>query len=330
MKRRFKSKITKSYKGSVYILLFSLSFLCTIKLLIGSTEETKEYLLSNLLSEATNNGNFVEKMTEQISSPKYMIYSGLNKIVEKNNLSVFSSIEDDDYDYEDAKSEYVEDPDPKTPVDPIVYIYNTHQLEEYSSSMPYDYSVKPNVMIASYIMREKLNEKEISSVVETKNVKDFLTENKLSYNRSYLATETFAREMQNKYPTIKYMIDIHRDSATKNATYYEQDGKSYARVLLVVGLEHTTAENNVGFAEALDEIIKSDYPGLSRGVLKKTSSSSTNSVYNQNLNGKSVLIEIGGVDNTIEEVNNTTEVLSSALAELIKGELWKRKKETQY
>ena len=69
-----------------------------------------------------------------------------------------------------------------------------------------------------------------------------------------------------------------------------------------------------------DEIIKKDYPGLSRGVLKKAGTT-TSGIYNQNLNGKSVLIEIGGVDNSIDEVNNTVEVVSIALAKIIKGEI---------
>jgi len=322
--------MSKNYKGYIYIFLFGLSFISTLKLMIGSTEEAKEYLLSNLLNESTNqNSVLLEKMSEQISSPKYMIYNGLNKIVEKDNLSVFSNIEDDNFNYENSASEYVEDPSPETPVDPIVYIYNTHQLEEYSSAMPYDYSVKPNVMIASYVMREKLKDLGISSVVETKNVKEYLNENKLSYNRSYLATENFAREMQQTYPSIKYLIDVHRDSANYDITYHEQDGLSYARVLLVVGLEHTLAENNIGFAEELNEIIEKNYPGLSRGVLKKTGSSpSTNSIYNQNLEGKSVLIEVGGVDNKIEEVYNTMAALSKCLTELIQREMksWKKRK----
>lgn len=321
MKRRFKSSIKRNYKGAIYIFLFGLSFLCTIKLMIGDTNDTKEYLLSSLLKEGTREGNIIlEKLEEQVSSPKYILYNGLNKIVEKNNLSVFSSIDEDDFDYENSASEYVEDPNPVKPVEPIVYIYNTHQLEEYSSKMPYDYSVKPNVMIASYVMREKLSTYGISSVVETRNVKDFLTNNKLSYNRSYLATENFAREMMNTYPSIKYLIDIHRDSANYNTTYYEQDGTNYARVLLVTGLEHTKESNNEGFADKLNEIIKKNYPGLSRGVLKKKVDT-VGGLYNPNLDGKSVLIEIGGVDNEIEEVYNTVEAISKCLSELIKEEV---------
>lgn len=332
MKKRFisTSKEKNNFRMYFYMIIFTLSFISTMKLIISDDSNKKEYLLSSLINEGTSSSSvFLDKIGEKISSPKYIIYNGLNKIVEKNNLSVFSSINNDNYDYSNPNSEYVVDPEPSTPKDPIVYIYNTHQLEEYSSITPYDYSVNPNVMIASYIMREKLEKNGISSVVETNNVKEYLDQNNMSYNNSYHATEYFARTMQNKYPSIKYLIDIHRDSVSYDKTYTEIDGKGYARILLVTGLEHTTAENNIGFAEKLDEIIKEKYPGLSRGVLKKTGAP-IYGVYNQNLNGKSVLIELGGVDNKIEEVYNTIEALSECLKEYIEGDEWKRKKETLF
>lgn len=322
MKRRFRSRVSKerNFKGIIYVLLFVLSFVSTIKLLFPETNYTKEYLLSSLLSESTRGKSIItSSAVRNVASPKYMIYNGLNKIVEKNNLSVFSSIEDDNYNYEEAKSDYVEDPNPSNPDNPVVYLYNTHQLEEYSSFMPYEYSVRPNVMIASYIMREKLANDGIPSVVETNNIKEFLSSGNMSYNQSYLASEYFARDMQSKYPSIAYLIDIHRDSVSKDATYVEIEGKPYARVLLVTGMEHTTPGNSDGFADDLNELLERDYPGLSRGILRK-SSTSVYAIYNQNLNGKSVLLEVGGVDNKIEEVNNTMEAISKSLSEIIRRE----------
>ena len=81
----------------------------------------------------------------------------------------------------------------------------------------------------------------------------------------------------------------------------------------------TTAENNIGFAEKLHEKTENELRGLSRGISYKTGPA-VNGIYNQNLNGKSVLIEIGGVDNTIEEVNNTMLALADILNKYIKGE----------
>ncbi len=321
MGRKFKTRLSKerNFKGFIYVSLFVLSFVCTIKLLYPNTEFSREYLLSSLLSESTRGKSIItSSAVTNMTAPKHMIYSSLNKIVEKNNLSVFSNVEYDTYNYEDAKSDYVEDPNPSVPESPVVYIYNTHQLEEYSSLMPYEYSVRPNVMIASYIMREKLGEEGVSAIVETNNIKEYLSKSDMSYNKSYLASEYFAREAQTKYPSISYLIDIHRDSVSKNATYTEIDGKPYARVLLVTGMEHTTPGNSDGFAEALNEILEKKYPGLSRGILNN-GGTPVHAIYNQNLNGKSVLFEVGGVDNKIEEVNNTMEALSKVLSEYIRS-----------
>lgn len=319
MKNRFKSKKKRDLRVYVYILLFTLSFISTLKLLVSDKFFTKDYLLTNLLNENTNKEHsLIKKINEELTDPKYIIYNGLNKIVEKDNLSVFANIDNDNFDYDNVQSEYVSDPEPSTPEKPIVYIYNTHQLEEYSSLTPYDYSVKPNVMIASYIMREKLKDNGISSVVETNNVKEYLNNNNLSYNKSYLATERFARSMKSTYPSIKYMVDLHRDSIDYDKSYAEINGKGYAKIMILTGYEHT--KDNEGFASNLNNIINEKYPGLSRGVINRDGILDSGG-YNSDIEGKSVLIEVGGVDNKIEEVYNSVEAISICLSELIKGEL---------
>ncbi len=320
MKKVFKTKRKNERRVFIYLIIFTLSFVCFIKLITKDSDVDKEYLLTNLLGEITGSDSaFLGNIKEKITSPKYIIYDGLNKIVDKNNLSVFSSIIEDDFNYNEASSDYVIDPSPTVIKDPIVYIYNTHQLEEYSSLTPYDYSVKPNVMIASYILREKLNEMGISTIVETNNIKEYLENNNMNYNDSYHASEYFAREAEKKYPTIKYLIDIHRDSALKNSTYLETGGVGYAKVIFISGMEHTKSENNIGFAEEFNIAVNNKLNGISRGVIKKDEEP-VYGEYNPNLNGKSVLIEVGGIDNKIEEVYNTMGVIASALKTIIESE----------
>lgn len=318
MRRKFRNG---NKKINIYLLIFLVSFLGMIIFVKGNLIFENNTFLSNLISESTNNSNSIFlSIKDKLTSPKYILYNGLNKIVEKDSLSAFSTIDIDEFNYESSKSEYVDDPNPIEIFNPIVYLYNTHQLEEYNLESLYDYSVKPNVLIASYILREKLNNKGINTIVETNNMKEYLNNNNLSYNMSYHASEYFARLAQKENPTIKYLIDIHRDSAKYKTTFIEIDGISYARVMYVAGLEHTTIENNTGFAESLNQITEELYPGLSRGILNKTGPA-VNGVYNQNLDGKSVLIEVGGVDNKLEEVNNTMEALSVILQKYIEGEL---------
>ena len=44
-------------------------------------------------------------------------------------------------------------------------------------------------------------------------------------------------------------------------------------------------------------------------------------IFNQDLSPRAILIELGGVDNNLEEINNTLKVLSEVLYEYIKEEL---------
>ena len=67
-------------------------------------------------------------------------------------------------------------------------------------------------------------------------------------------------------------------------------------------------------------MINNKYPGLSRGVIKKQGAG-VNGVYNQDISPKSMLIEIGGYENTFEEVMCTVEALSKILYEYIKGDV---------
>ena len=301
-----------------YIFMFLLSFNATIKLCLGSNGENKEFLIDVLLKDMLDNENvIISSLSAKLSEPKEMIYSSLNKIVNKDNLSVFSNIEDDNFNYEDEKTNYIEDPNPIKVNEPVVYIYNSHQTEEYSSSNPLDYSVKPNVMIASYIMKEYMNNNGIPAIVETANIKDFLTNNGLKYNKSYVASKYYIEQALEKYSSIKYLIDLHRDSATIDKTLYEQDGKSYARILFVVGLDHDGYESNLNLATTLNEKIKEKYPGISRGISKK-SGSNVNGIYNQDMSENAMLIEIGGVDNEIEQVYNTINAISEIIVEYIK------------
>ena len=56
--------------------------------------------------------------------------------------------------------------------EPLVYIYNTHQTEEYRVTNINDYNVIPTVMHASLILQDRLNNLGIKSMVETNSIKE--------------------------------------------------------------------------------------------------------------------------------------------------------------
>ena len=58
----------------------------------------------------------------------------------------------------------------------------------------------------------------------------------------------------------------------------------------------------------LDKLLKDELQGISRGLYVRYTSS-----YNQDLGDNILLIEVGGPENTKEEINNSIEVLAKVL-----------------
>lgn len=113
---------------------------------------------------------------------------------------------------------------------------------------------------------------------------------------------------------LQYFFDLHRDSARKNVTTKAIGDKSYAKLAFVIGKGNKNYEKNLQLATALHETINKKYPGVSRGVIQKGFQTG-NGVYNQDLSGQAILIEVGGVDNTEEELNRSIDVLAKAFGE---------------
>jgi len=213
-------------------------------------------------------------------------------------------------------SSYIEDPYKKDIANPIIYIYNSHPLENYNNYNLEIYGITPNVLMASYLLKEKLLSNNIMTIVEETDLTEFLSLNKWSYNQSYRASRIFMLDKKNQYNTLKYYIDLHRDSINKNQSTTKINGKSYAKILFVIGLENKNYQKNLKLATNLNNLLKELYPGISRGILKKEGPN-VDGVYNQDISENAMLIELGGVENNINEVMNTINVLSEILTKYI-------------
>lgn len=202
---------------------------------------------------------------------------------------------------------------------PFIYLYNTHQGEEYASNQFDEYSIKPTVMMPSYIMEDVFNKNNIPAIVEEGSIQEILNRNKLNYAGSYKASRYLMEEAKKKYPTLKYFIDIHRDSISHDKSYISINRKDYAKILFIVGMENPNYALNLKFTETINNKIDELYPGLSRGIYKK-SGIGVNGVYNQDNNPYTILIEIGGEESTIDEVMNSTLAFIECFIEVIKHE----------
>ena len=202
---------------------------------------------------------------------------------------------------------------------PIIYLYNSHQQEEYASSTLAEYSITPTVIMNNYILEDIFNKNNYKTIVEENSIKDILNKNNWKYYKSYNATRILLEENIIKYPTLKYFIDIHRDSLPKNRTTVKIDNKDYAKVLFLIGLENKNYEENLIFTEKINNKLNEYYKGLSKGILKK-GGEGVNGVYNQDFNNRTILIEIGGYENTPTEVLNSAIAFSRCFMEVISEE----------
>lgn len=200
--------------------------------------------------------------------------------------------------------------------EPIVYIYNTHQSEKYTLNNSEPYNIIPTVMTTSYMLKEKLSEYNIESIVEESSVNEVLKKNNWKYASSYKVTRTFLEKAKKEYPSLKFYIDVHRDSVKRSITTKEINNVSYARVMFLLGLENENYEKNLKVIEYLNNEIEKKYPGLSRGIYKKKGPG-VNGVYNQDFSENCILIEFGGSYNTIDEVYNTVEAIGQILGKYI-------------
>ncbi len=221
------------------------------------------------------------------------------------------------YEEEIGKMEYVPDPNPlENKSDAVVYIYNTHQTEDYYIDVLMEHDIIPSVMTASYILREKLNKLDIRTMVETNDIMALLKENNWDYSECYRASRIFMEEAYQKEPTLNYFIDLHRDSIPYEASTLVYNNISYAKILFVIGKENENYLKNKELANKISEEINKKVPNLSRGIMEKEGPYN-NGVYNQDFNSNVILIELGGSYNSIKEVSNTLDILSLALKEVI-------------
>ena len=144
-----------------------------------------------------------------------------------------------------------------------------------------------------------------------------------SYSDAYDTSGETVRELVGKYPSIRYVIDVHRDALTGNGNNYaavtEIDGVSYAQFLMVIGTDeggakHPRWKNCLSAAMKLQIALAEDYPSVVRSIsLRRPSFNAQNAPI-------SLLFEFGTCANTLREAKRTAVLVGEKLAELIAGE----------
>ncbi len=204
---------------------------------------------------------------------------------------------------------------------PLVLVYHTHTSESYnttgdnytSKSPTHSTDNEENTVAVGKAFCDALNALGIESIQCTKRLDT-------SYNDAYDVSYETLKEYLEKYPSIKIVIDMHRDSIvdSENIKYRpvtDIQGCDAAQLMPVVGMstytENQFVEENFCFAVTLANILEQNFPGITRSVMLK------NSTFNQELCANSVLVEMGTTGNTLTEAKRSAVFLASAVAQLL-------------
>lgn len=147
---------------------------------------------------------------------------------------------------------------------------------------------------------------------------------KESYSKAYPNAAKIIQEYIKKYPTIKYMFDIHRDAVelsdgSKAKVVAAVNGEAAAQLMFVVGSDRYVAENknwknNLTLAVKLQSALDEKYPGLMRPINIKQGA------FNQFYTPLSILIEVGCDGNSMEEAKRSAKILAEQMVKTIKDE----------
>lgn len=281
MKKIFKSKTSSKKKFKKIFVLLLMSFFSAYflnKLEIFHNEKFIELLKKTGMNEITETGIDLKG--------EYLINVG---------LSTF-----DDITF--TKDVFKQGEIQKENLENKIYIYNTHQTEEYRTIE--NYNLTPTVHTASYILKDMLSDYGIGTIVEDNDLKTDLNNMGYTYRQAYKVSRSWLEKLNN--PNLFLYIDLHRDSINYNLSNVIVDGKDYAKIMFVVGTNYDYQEN-MNVANSLIQEIEKINKSISRGVFTRFS------VYNQDYNKNCVLIEVGGPESTYESVSNSLSVLAAAI-----------------
>ena len=139
-----------------------------------------------------------------------------------------------------------------------------------------------------------------------------------SYNGSYERSNATVRSYLEKYPSIKVVLDVHRDAIEtgegRGKAVADVKGKTAAQVMIICGADKggnlPNFKQNLAFAAKWESAMERRFPGFTRPVLFDYR------YYNQDLTTGSLLIEIGSHGNTLEEAVYSGQLVGEALAGL--------------
>ncbi|MCM1047785.1 MAG: stage II sporulation protein P [Clostridiales bacterium] len=196
---------------------------------------------------------------------------------------------------------------------PQILIYHTHSQEAFADSVEGDSST--TIVGAGDKLAQVLHDKYGYNVIH----------HTVSYDaesRDYAYSNALPgiEQVLLNNPSIEVVIDLHRDAMPEDKRLVvDLQGRPTAQFMFFNGLSRTAKngaieylenpyiEDNLAFSFQLQIASNEYYPGIARRIYLKAYR------YNLHLRPKSILIELGAQNNTVEEIMNAIEPLAHIL-----------------
>lgn len=203
--------------------------------------------------------------------------------------------------------------------EPQVLIYHTHATESFDryTAGYYDktYSTRSsdnsmNMVSVGAIVAKTLNDAGICTVQSD-------TQHDYQYNGSYQRSRQTIEDYLKKYPSIKVVLDLHRDGIESDGVrmrpVVDVDGVPAAQMMIIAAADSENRWNyfeNLRLAARIQAQAAEIYPGLMRPVDFKYTT------YNQDMSPGALLIEIGSHGNSLTEAQYSSYLLANVLIKL--------------
>lgn len=209
---------------------------------------------------------------------------------------------------------------------PSVLILHSHGSESYTKTEQNSYQssgayrtldTQHNMVRVGQALKEALEAKGIS-VIHDETLHDHP-----SYSNAYIQSRKAAEQWLEQYPSVRLVIDLHRDAAGDSAakqlrTATVIENVKTAQIMLVVGSsaggrQHPNWKENFSLAAKLQAQLEKRFAGICRPISFRTER------FNQDLSSGALLIEVGAAGDTLEEALAAAGFLAEGIADLAYG-----------
>ena len=210
--------------------------------------------------------------------------------------------------------------------EPTVLIVHTHATESYERQSGEDYEENdPYRTLDDRYNMVSIGD-EVARVLEAGGITvlhDRSYHDYPSYNGSYGNARISIEEYLQRYPSIRMVLDIHRDASDgagggQLTTAGTVGGQPSAQLMVVVGTDasgnyHPHWQENLATGLKLTALLERQNPGLTRPLTLRSER------FNMDLTRASLLIEVGAAGDTHEQAMLAANALAQGILELAQG-----------